>query len=43
MKKVFEEPTIEVLDFQTEDILISSDVGQIDYLTLPNVKGKSNE
>lgn len=37
MKKAFEEPMIEVLDFQTEDILISSDVGQMEYLKVPSI------
>jgi len=36
MKKVFEEPTIEVLDFQTEDILIDSNVGQMEFIKTPS-------
>ena len=36
MKKVFEEPTIEVLDFQTEDILIDSNVGQFELIKIPS-------
>lgn len=37
MKKTFEEPTIEILNFQTEDVLISSNVGQMEYLKVPSI------